>query len=1203
MGVRWKGRRLARVRLTRRSVAVGLSLVLVAELLAAGDSAAGAPARPEREWRPPPAAVSPAVTPTPRVPSGSPTPIVGEVEPETRIPLPSVPVLGFDPVTSVEVVDQRSADRTVFRNTDGTLTLQAWGEPRFYQPAGSEAWEPIDNRLVADEDRPGWLRNEANSWTVRFGPVAADGSGGVEIDVDGRTVRFGPSGGSAVPIAPVPGTGDQANTVTYPDAWPGVDLVYRVTGSGVKEELVVRQATRAVFGFRLEGAAFDPDPANPGGLVERGRARDEGGLVVNPPDIVDASGRPVDHEAARPAVAATDEDGGQRLDLTVDPGWLSGLPASAFPIVIDPVIAPGPYHSAAYKWRNGSVVYTCGPCHVQVGDAQEGLVPTLWRSTLAFDYSPADNAITHNATLNLSCYGAAPVACSGSGYTVVGHAFGLNWWQAPGDGTWWGFDDHSYTPTFNLTNLYNSWTSTGIDGGVLGLWGWEEPSPNDFYTYKKFQTVGFSLDFNHPPTAANLSPANPTTAHSVTPTLQAQVTDQNGHNIWYHFRRCQTFDGVNCATTPMEFGHGGPVANGTVMSAAVPAGWMEQNKSYLWWVRVSDTIDLRDGPASRYTTRSDPPPVPAPQSPAADGVVTGLRPTFTSSGVVDPEGDIVSYRFRVTTGSDGQSGRIHESLWQPGPGYTAPEGAVPDGTYWWAVQARDQFDVRSAWSTPVRFRADQRLGVRPTMPYDTMGPVSVNLASGNAVVGYQSRSFATVGDPVGLAFTYNSLGPVPRGLSGGYFADPNGNGTKDTGEPRVLTRVDPQVSFDWGSPGEGPDPGVLDPAHFTTEWTGFITPPANPPANRWVLEVEAGATNCTNVRVGPGPGFQVSGCGSPAPSAPFTIPPGEFTPLFVSYGAKGGVTKLHLRIRPEGAADGTEYPIPPDWLSPTAPALPHGWSRTGDSLGAATYTSLRAINGQVTQLLDDTGAAHVFTWTGAAWAPPPDEDGALTQAPEGSWTLTAEDGYLYGFDPDGRLTEVRSVADAAHPAAPTYTYAEAYPGGPQRMTVITDATGRTIELDYGTPAGNPDCSAPAGYTPPPAGMLCRAAYVGFGGGTTDLYYSNGQLAAVVEPGDGTVGRPTTNFFYDASARLVGIRDVLTNDLLASPTPPFADSEAHRWVLDYDPDGRVTRIRGPEPSPGGARAGHRYEYLAPTVTQVQIDGFTPEAGYARRVELD
>src|SRR5882724_3340757 len=63
------------------------------------------------------------------------------------------------------------------------------------------------------------------------------------------------------------------------------------------------------------------------------------------------------------------------------------------------------------------------------------------------------------------------------------------------------------------------------------------------------------------------------------------------------------------------------------------------------------------------------------------------------------------------------------------------------------------------------------------------------------------------------------------GLKGEYFQMPSYEGRAFNTSSLALTRIDPQVAFDWGT--AGPDPLLPGPA-FMARWTGFVrVPPAS----------------------------------------------------------------------------------------------------------------------------------------------------------------------------------------------------------------------------------------------------------------------------------------------------------------------------------------------------------------------------------------
>jgi hypothetical protein len=102
-------------------------------------------------------------------------------------------------------------------------------------------------------------------------------------------------------------------------------------------------------------------------------------------------------------------------------------------------------------------------------------------------------------------------------------------------------------------------------------------------------------------------------------------------------------------------------------------------------------------------------------------------------------------------------------------------------------------------------------------------------------------------------------------------------------------------------------------------------------------------------------------------------------------------------------------------------------------------------------------------------------------------------------------------------------------------------------------------------------------------GPTNLYYSNGHLARIEDPGAaGTT--PVTDYSYDNSGRLTGVRDVLNNDLIAFGTITDGTSTTHFTQVGYDALGRATPLTAPVPDTlSSPRPMHTETYVSPTMT--------------------
>jgi hypothetical protein len=482
-----------------------------------------------------------------------------------------------------------------------------------------------------------------------------------------------------------------------------------------------------------------------------------------------------------------------------------------------------------------------------------------------------------------------------------------------------------------------------------------------------------------------------------------------------------------------------------------------------------------------------------------------------------------------------------------------PRGALADGTtYWWHVWTYDG----TAWHAPSwvwSFRVDLGLGERPSQPLDDLGPVTVNLASGNVVAHASSPSLPTVGGPVGLSYTYNSAAPsTTAGLTGSYYAKPTATDDPATHEivatdVPAMVRPDPMVYFVWN--GASPGPG-LGTSNFSARWTGYVRVPT---AGSYTF----GAVSDDGVRILVGNPLtkvlerwvdQSAG----AWGTPVTLPANTPVPIQIDYYQHLGGSELRLVYQgPDTAGFPGGYAFPPaSWFSTAPAALPPGWSVSADLGGQLSYASARPTGGGVT-VRDRTGATHFFAATpGGGYAPPPGEDGVLSRDGWGRLTLNGEDGIAYVFAADGGLAAATSAVDDRRPAAPLYTWE----GTPARLTKITDPVGhRDIVLRYG---GDPACPAspPPNLAVAPPGMLCSVTY--WDGTQTKLWYTpagGNQLARIQDPGD-SLTPPITDFAYDGAGRLLQVRSPLVADALAAGVVTASDESAgtYRTLLTYDP---------------------------------------------------
>lgn len=213
------------------------------------------------------------------------------------------------------------------------------------------------------------------------------------------------------------------------------------------------------------------------------------------------------------------------------------------------------------------------------------------------------------------------------------------------------------------------------------------------------------------------------------------------------------------------------------------------------------------------------PPIPSFVQPEVDGrVYIDPQPTFKVNPVADGNGDPVKYEFRVSSGGSGlviNSGLLDSPIW------TVPDGVIQDGsTYTLQAFSNDGFH----YSNPATrtFKVDMRQGKDKTQTYDELGPVSVDLSTGNLSTSENSHSSDALGGKMGVSLDYNSPVRSRTGVVAEYWnVSENHNGSTPTGNP-VVKRVEPNINYNWGLNAPA---NSVNPNWFYARWTGYFTAP------------------------------------------------------------------------------------------------------------------------------------------------------------------------------------------------------------------------------------------------------------------------------------------------------------------------------------------------------------------------------------------
>lgn len=587
------------------------------------------------------------------------------------------------------------------------------------------------------------------------------------------------------------------------------------------------------------------------------------------------------------------------------------------------------------------------------------------------------------------------------------------------------------------------------------------------------------------------------------------------------------------------------------------------------------------------------PSVPSFVAPGDGATVLTTTPTLQASTVTDPDASgVVRYRFRVTTRPDiAEAGQVIDSGWLTSASWAVPVGELVDGTtYWWTVIADDSSGGHVTAGAPRSFTVKTVTGWGAS---DGLGPVSVDLGTGEVSTSVAGPTMPTPGGGIQAVFSYRSRAEQTLGLVGSYFNDWDGDQVGDANELKQ-TRLDSQVSFDWGT--GAPGAGMLSD-HWVARWEGFVKAPTT-----GTYTFGASHDNRVRIDVGGG-GYELDRwndddvTAAPVFGSSVSLTAGVATPITIDYYDLAGDAHLSL-FYDDG---GTIRTVPASWLVPweapavgTAPTdvLPLGWSLSVPAVAAFEYSAATLTDDAVTLTLAG-GTTVTYTWNGASWVSDnPDDLTVVRLADDGTLSVQSAFGLTYVFNADGTLASASTAADNDQAVTPSYTYTNVTVAGSPipRLTSITDpVSGRSVTLTYKSGS-----NCPTYFHAPPEGMLCDIAY--WDGSHTLVAYLNGTVARIINPGSAT-----TDYVY-TSGLLTGIRDPLASDAVAAGSRPT--TPASRWQIAYNTSTppRATSVTAPEPTVSAARPKRSFTYTS-SGADVTVDGTSPPAGYARRVGFD
>jgi RHS repeat-associated protein len=315
-------------------------------------------------------------------------------------------------------------------------------------------------------------------------------------------------------------------------------------------------------------------------------------------------------------------------------------------------------------------------------------------------------------------------------------------------------------------------------------------------------------------------------------------------------------------------------------------------------------------------TYTDVLPSPTITSTVSGQVYVDPQVSFSSTSHTNPlTGAALQYNFCVSS-APGCSGAVMISSPQAATQWTIPDGMLTDGSsYYIQAQTYDpNTQVYSSWGSATQFRIDARTGKDNTQAFDTLGPISADLATGNASTSETSHSSSALGGSLGVSLDYNSPVRSRNGLVGEYFNNSALDGTA------AMTRVDQKLDFTWdlGSPASN----VIQPDNFSARWTGYFVAPetgnytfgtnADDDSAVWVNNTQIVDNGCCSIVYG-------------ANSVSLTA--GQAVPIRIQYKEYSGGARIQLWAKTPSQSGGVV--VPSNWLQTGVRTVGQQYGLTG----------------------------------------------------------------------------------------------------------------------------------------------------------------------------------------------------------------------------------------------------------------------------------
>ncbi|AFU97592.1 putative Ig domain-containing protein [Simiduia agarivorans] len=165
---------------------------------------------------------------------------------------------------------------------------------------------------------------------------------------------------------------------------------------------------------------------------------------------------------------------------------------------------------------------------------------------------------------------------------------------------------------------------------------------------------------------------------------------------------------------------------------------LEENQRYFWRVKASDGALDSSWQQAQFQLNlvNEKPGIPTLNNPGQDQVVETLQPTFDVNPVIDPDGDLVQYRFALYDDAALTSPLLtvvtSSTQWQP------DFNLADNSHFYWRVQAQDEFGLAGDWSAAQHFMTNLN-GIDDAPQFSFVNPDSDQLLGNELLIQWQDQ--------------------------------------------------------------------------------------------------------------------------------------------------------------------------------------------------------------------------------------------------------------------------------------------------------------------------------------------------------------------------------------------------------------------------------------------------------------------------------